>query len=54
VKGVSPPTGTKASLKELLSMRKDELTEAIIESQLALRKEQKNRKPIKQKDEVGT
>jgi len=39
VKGVIPPKGTHATLKQLLKMKKDELTEAIIDSQLALHNE---------------
>ncbi|CAL8096380.1 unnamed protein product [Orchesella dallaii] len=44
-KGIIPPRTTTASLRQLLSMRKEHLTQAILDSQLATRKQKKESKP---------
>jgi hypothetical protein len=44
VKGVNPPYSSNANLKQLLIMRKEELTEAMLESQLSSDKQANKRK----------
>ncbi|ODN04699.1 Jouberin [Orchesella cincta] len=45
-KGIIPPETTTASLRQLLSMRKEHLTQAILDSQLATRKKKQDSKRL--------